>query len=52
MSVILSEYYLMINKDVTNHIFNICGDTPRKMQYFTDKLIELSGLHWCGTEDP
>ena len=38
-------YYLaMINPEVTNHIFNICGDIPRKMQFFTDKLIELSGL--------
>jgi len=38
-------YYLaMIHSDVTNHVFNICGDTPRKMQFFTDKLIELSGL--------
>lgn len=38
-------YYLaMIHPEVNNHVFNICGDTPRKMQYFTDKLIELSGL--------
>ena len=38
-------YYLaMIHPEVKNHIFNICGDTPRQMQYFTDKLIELSGL--------
>ena len=38
-------YYLaMIHPEVKNHVFNICGDTPRKMQYFTDKLIELSGL--------
>ena len=38
-------YYLaMMNRDVTNHVFNICGDTPRKMQFFTDKLIELSGI--------
>ena len=38
-------YYLaMIHPEVTNHVFNICGDTPRKMQFFTDKLIELSGL--------
>ena len=38
-------YYLaMTHRDVKNHIFNICGDTPRQMQYFTDKLIELSGL--------
>ena len=38
-------YYLaMIHPAVKNHVFNICGDTPRKMQFFTDKLIELSGL--------
>jgi len=38
-------YYLaMIHPVVKNHVFNICGDTPRKMQFFTDKLIELSGL--------
>jgi len=38
-------YYLaMIHPDVTNQVFNVCGDTPRKMQFFTDKLIELSGL--------
>tara|TARA_R110000765_G_scaffold321113_2_gene413011 strand:- start:53 stop:301 length:249 start_codon:yes stop_codon:yes gene_type:complete len=23
---------------------NVRGDTPRKMQFFTDKLIEISGL--------
>ena len=34
----------MIHPEVKNHVFNICGDTPRKMQFFTDKLIELSGL--------
>ena len=38
-------YYLaMIHPEVNDQIFNICGSTPRKMQYFTDKLIELSGL--------
>lgn len=38
-------YYLaMIHPNVNNHIFNICGSTPRKMEFFTDKLIELSGL--------
>lgn len=38
-------YYLaMINPEVKDQIFNVCGDTPRQMQYFTDKLIELSGL--------
>jgi len=39
-----SYYLAMIHPDVTNQIFNVCGDTPRKMQFFTDKLIELSGL--------
>jgi GDPmannose 4,6-dehydratase len=40
-------YYLaMIHTEVNNHVFNICGDTPRKMQFFTDKLIELSGLDY------
>lgn len=38
-------YYLAMESDQTNKcIFNVCGDTPRKMQYFTDKLIELSEL--------
>ena len=41
----VSAYFLaMINPKVTNHIFNVCGETPRKMQFFTDKLIEISGL--------
>jgi|TARA_R110000824_G_scaffold68589_1_gene177275 GDP-mannose 4,6-dehydratase len=38
-------YYLaMVHTDTQKHIFNICGDTPRQMQFFTDKLIEISGL--------
>lgn len=41
----VNAYYLaMINDDCTGKVFNVCGDTPRKMQYFTDKLIEISGL--------
>ena len=24
---------------------DVCGDTPHKMQFFTDKLIEISGLN-------
>jgi GDP-mannose 4,6-dehydratase len=41
----VNAYYLaMINPEVENEIFNICGDTPREMSYFTDKLIEISGL--------
>ncbi len=41
----VNAYYLaMINSKVENEIFNICGDIPREMNYFTDKLIEISGL--------
>tara|TARA_Y100000034_G_scaffold136800_1_gene215882 strand:+ start:11914 stop:12888 length:975 start_codon:yes stop_codon:yes gene_type:complete len=41
----INAYYLaMVNEKVNNHIFNVCGNTPRKMQFFTDELIKLSGL--------
>lgn len=41
----VNAYYLaMINDECNGDIFNVCGDTPRKMQFFTDKLIEISGL--------
>jgi GDPmannose 4,6-dehydratase len=41
----VNAYYLaMQSNDVNGKIFNVCGDTPRKMQFFTDKLIEISGL--------
>lgn len=37
-------YELMVNDNTDGLVFNICGDTPRKMQFFTDKLIEISGI--------
>jgi GDP-4-dehydro-6-deoxy-D-mannose reductase len=41
----VNAYYLaMINKNVKGDIFNVCGDKPRKMRFFTEKLIEISGL--------
>ena len=41
----VNAYYLAMMKPESNgKVFNVCGDTPRKMQFFTDKLIELSGL--------
>ncbi len=41
----VNAYYLaMVNPDTNGQVFNVCGDVPRKMQYFTDKLIEISGL--------
>ena len=38
----VNAYYLsMISDKCNGKIFNVCGDTPRKMQFFTDKLIEM-----------
>jgi GDP-4-dehydro-6-deoxy-D-mannose reductase len=34
----------MKNDNCMGKVFNVCGDTPRKMQYFADKLVEISGL--------
>jgi GDPmannose 4,6-dehydratase len=42
--VVNAYYLLMIEKKSNGKIFNVCGDTPQKMQYFTDKLVEISGL--------
>lgn len=36
-------YLLMINKESNKKIFNVCGDTPRKMEFFTDALIDIYG---------
>lgn len=40
-------YYLlmMLGDKVNGKIFNVCGETPYHMQYFTDLLIEISGLN-------
>ncbi len=35
-------YQLMITDESDGGVFNVCGDELRKMEYFTDKLIELS----------
>jgi GDP-4-dehydro-6-deoxy-D-mannose reductase len=37
-------YLVMISKDSSGKIYNVCGGEPLKMRYYTDKLIELSGL--------
>jgi GDP-mannose 4,6-dehydratase len=35
-------YYLLMISENSNHkVFNVCGDIPRKMEYFTDLLIEI-----------
>ena len=37
-------YKLMINEGANGKIFNVCGDVPYKMGYYTDLLIKHSGL--------
>jgi len=37
-------YQAMVRENCNGKVFNVCGDTPYKMQHFTDKLVELSGL--------
>lgn len=37
-------YDLMMNEKSNGEVFNVCGDTPRPMSFFTDYLIKLSGL--------
>jgi GDPmannose 4,6-dehydratase len=41
----VNAYYLaMIHENSNGSIFNVCGETPHKMGFFTDKLIEFSGV--------
>jgi GDP-4-dehydro-6-deoxy-D-mannose reductase len=37
-------YLLMINDQSDGKIFNVCGDDPHEMGFYTDTLISLSGL--------
>ncbi len=39
-------YYLLMNNFENGAAYNVCGDisSVKKMEYFTDKLIEISGL--------
>ena len=42
---IVNAYYKLMMTDKSNgKIFNIGGDVPREMGFYTDKLIEFSGL--------
>ena len=42
----VNAYYLaMISEDTNGDIFNVCGENPQKMEYFTDLLIKISGLN-------
>jgi len=40
--VVKAYYLLMLSKDSNGKAFNICGEVPRKMAFFTDKLIEIA----------
>jgi len=37
-------YLLMMNQEAYGKVYNVCGSEVHKMQYFTDKLIEASGI--------
>jgi len=46
----VNAYYLAMIKElesgvINGQIFNVCGDTPHKMKFFTDKLLEISKLN-------
>lgn len=40
--VVRAYLTLMTNEETNGQIYNVCGDTPRKMEFFTDTLIEIS----------
>ena len=37
-------YLLMMKPESDGKVFNVCGTDVHKMQHFTDKLIEASGI--------
>ena len=43
-------YLLMMNENSNKKVFNVCGNEVHKMQYFTDKLIEVSGIPYDSIE--
>lgn len=42
--IVKAYYLLMINDKSDGRIFNVCGDIPREMGFYTDTLIALSRL--------
>jgi GDP-4-dehydro-6-deoxy-D-mannose reductase len=42
--IVNAYYLLMINDKSDGGIYNVCGDVPREMGFYTDTLIELSKL--------
>jgi GDP-4-dehydro-6-deoxy-D-mannose reductase len=41
---VMAYYLLMKNDRSDGQVFNVCGDTPHQMCYFTDELIRISGI--------
>jgi GDP-4-dehydro-6-deoxy-D-mannose reductase len=37
-------FLVMTNPNTSGKVYNVCGGEPLKMRYYTEKLIELSGL--------
>ena len=37
-------YYLMASTTSCGKVFNVCGSDPLPMRFYTDRLIEISGL--------
>jgi GDP-4-dehydro-6-deoxy-D-mannose reductase len=37
-------FLVMTNPTTSGKVYNVCGGAPLKMRYYTDKLLELSGL--------
>jgi GDP-4-dehydro-6-deoxy-D-mannose reductase len=40
----MAYYLLMMTEQSLGKVFNVCGEDVHEMQYFTDKLIEASGI--------
>ena len=50
--IVNAYYLLMINENSTGGIFNVCGDVPRKMEYYTNKLIDIAKFNVRKEVDP
>ena len=37
-------FLVMTSPNTSGKVYNVCGGVPLKMRYYTDKLLELSGL--------
>jgi GDP-mannose 4,6-dehydratase len=49
---VLAYYLLMRRDESSGQVFNVCGDTPRKMGFYTDELIKIAGFEVKKEVDP